>query len=67
MALGFGKNSEMFVVVVVAFRSSILSLTMPLGIHECPSMQWRLGLFVHKGKAAFDKYKTLSLSHFGVF
>lgn len=51
----------------VVVRSSFLSLDLPLGIHKCPSMQWQLGLFVHTGKAAFDKYKTLSLSHFGIF
>ena len=44
-----------------------LSWTLPLGIRKCPSMQWGLSLFVCGGKAAFDKYKTPSLSHFGVF
>ena len=44
-----------------------LSWTLPLGIRKCPSMQWGLSLFVWGGKAAFDKYKTPSLSHFGVF
>ena len=44
-----------------------LSWTLPLGIQKCPSMQWGLSLFVCGGKAAFDKYKTPSLSHFGVF
>lgn len=44
-----------------------LSWTLPLGTWKCPSMQWGVSLFVHGGEAAFDKYKTPSLSHFGVF
>lgn len=44
-----------------------LSWTLPLGTWKCPSMQWGVSLFVHEGEAAFDKYKTPSLSHFGVF
>jgi hypothetical protein len=77
MTLCFGKNSGTYVVVVavvvvvvvvviVVVRSSSLLLTMPLSIHECPPIQGRLGSFVHEGKAAFDKSKTLLLSHFGI-
>lgn len=62
--LGFGEDSGTLLLLLEAV---FFPLALPLGIHECPSMQWQLGLFVHTGKAVFDKYKTLSLSHFGIF
>lgn len=49
------------------FLSFPLSLTVPLGRQKCPSVQWGVSLFVRGGKEAFDKYKTPSLSHFGIF
>lgn len=43
-----------------------LARTVPLGA-EGPPVPWGVSRSVRGGKAAFDKYKTPSLSHFGIF